>query len=297
MNLKPKEIVILSGKGGTGKTSLTASLATFIEKQVVLVDCDTDAANLHLLLKPKIQKQTPFIAGKLAKINPLKCNLCGLCIENCSFDAIQLKEVSEQKIIEIDPFACEGCGVCTHFCPHRAIEFTEQRCGISMFSSTKYGPMFHAHLDIGGENSGKLVALLKKEARDFAQKENFKYILVDGPPGLGCPVIASLSGSSFVLIITEPTCSGLHDFERILKLVRHFKLACGLIINKWDLNPKIASQIEEIAFKEKCNFFGLLPYSPDFTKAQIKGTPVVKISKYLSNMLEEIWLKIEKSLN
>ncbi|SDN32524.1 MinD superfamily P-loop ATPase, contains an inserted ferredoxin domain [Desulfonauticus submarinus] len=289
---KSKEIIVLSGKGGTGKTSITASLAALQKKQAVLADCDVDAANLHLLLNPSIKQKTPFVSGKLAKIRQEDCISCGLCLENCRFDAIIQQKLLDKVVFTVDPIECEGCGVCVHFCPAKAIDFDEQECGNWMISSTKYGPMVHAKLHIGAENSGKLVSLVRNEARKLAEENNIPYILVDGPPGIGCPVIASLTGSDFVLIITEPTLSGRHDFERILKLVKHFKLPSALLINKWDLNPEIAAQIEETAHEYGSIILDSIPYDPAFTKAQLSVKPVVEISPILKDKIEIIWEKI-----
>lgn len=289
---KSKEIIILSGKGGTGKTSITASLAALQKKQAVLADCDVDAANLHLLLNPSIKQKTPFVSGKLAKIRQEDCISCGLCLENCRFDAIIQQKLLDKVVFTVDPIECERCGVCVHFCPAKAIDFDEQECGNWMISSTKYGPMVHAKLHIGAENSGKLVSLVRNEARKLAEENNIPYILVDGPPGIGCPVIASLTGSDFVLIITEPTLSGRHDFERILKLVKHFKLPSALLINKWDLNPEIAAQIEETAHEYGSIILDSIPYDPAFTKAQLSVKPVVEISPILKDKIKIIWEKI-----
>ncbi|WP_456324545.1 ATP-binding protein [Desulfonauticus submarinus] len=289
---KSKEIIVLSGKGGTGKTSITASLAALQKKQAVLADCDVDAANLHLLLNPSIKQKTPFVSGKLAKIRQEDCISCGLCLENCRFDAIIQQKLLDKVVFTVDPIECEGCGVCVHFCPAKAIDFDEQKCGNWMISSTKYGPMVHAKLHIGAENSGKLVSLVRNEARKLAEENNIPYILVDGPPGIGCPVIASLTGSDFVLIITEPTLSGRHDFERILKLVKHFKLPSALLINKWDLNPEIAAQIEETAHEYGSIILDSIPYDPAFTKAQLSVKPVVEISPILKDKIKIIWEKI-----
>ncbi|MDQ7033184.1 MAG: ATP-binding protein [Desulfonauticus sp.] len=294
---KIKEIVILSGKGGTGKTSLTASFAALQKKQAVLADCDVDAANLYLLLHPNIQKKQPFVSGKLAQIRQDDCTACGLCQEYCRFDAVIKQSNPSRDTFRIDPIDCEGCGVCVHFCPVSAIDFKEQECGEIMFSSTQYGPMVHAKLHIGAENSGKLVSLVRKYAREVAKEKKLDYVIVDGPPGIGCPVIASLTGSSFVIVITEPTLSGLHDFERILQLINHFKIPSALLINKWDLNPEVASQIKELGQKQKCLLLDSIAYDQSFTEAQLKLQPVVEINKELHDRLELIWEKIIENIH
>jgi len=208
-----KEIVVLSGKGGTGKTSMVASFAALAQNKV-LADCDVDAADLHLLLKPKVKEEKEFWSGQVAFIDEDKCTECGLCQELCHFGAI--------KDFKVDPISCEGCGFCYQVCPVDAITMKDSMSGHSFISETKYGYLCHARLGIAQENSGKLVALVRQNAKLIAERENLDYIITDGPPGIGCPVISSLSGASLALLVTEPTLSGIHDLERVIGVCRHF---------------------------------------------------------------------------
>lgn len=288
-----KEIVVISGKGGTGKTSLTASLATlaFQTQPVVLVDCDVDAADLHLVLDPQIRETTPFSGGKVARLQSERCRSCGECLALCRFDAI--KEGPS-----IDPAACEGCGVCAHFCPHGAIAMEEALNGHWFHSETRFGPLFHARLGVAEENSGKLVSLIRKEARAFAKGTDKELILVDGPPGIGCPVIASLSGADQVLVVTEPTVSGIHDLKRVADLARHFRVKAGIVVNKADLNRGKVEEIHDFAQREGLEVLGEIPYDPMITKAQLAAKSVVEFSDAsespASRAIRGIWLRIMK---
>ncbi len=240
-----KEIAIISGKGGTGKTFFSSNFAVFLKNKVI-VDCDVDAANLHLLLPHKVEKKEKFFAGKKVFIDLEKCTGCGVCREVCPFDGV--KEFEGQ--FQIDEINCEGCLLCYHLCESRAIRLEDKLCGEFYISSTKYGPFVHAHLFPGEENSGKLVIKLKEVAREIAEKEGLDYLLIDGPPGVGCPVIATLTGSTHVVILTEPTPSGVHDLKRTLELVSRFDAKVSVVINKFDLNMKISEKIEK-EFKDK----------------------------------------------
>jgi MinD superfamily P-loop ATPase len=210
-----KQITVISGKGGTGKTTILASLAALV-KRAVLVDADVDAADLHLLLKPQVRRREPFVASQVALIDPEKCDPCGKCAEACRFEAI--------RDLQVDPISCEGCGVCFHVCPRGAILMKEVQSGEWFISQTRYGPMVHAKLGVAQENSGKLVTLVRKEAQRIAREGGYPLILIDGPPGIGCPVIASLGGVDAVLVVTEPSLSGIHDLERVLGVSRHFQV-------------------------------------------------------------------------
>lgn len=232
-----KEIVVLSGKGGTGKTTVTASLATLL-KDAVLTDCDVDAADLYLLLKPEIKESFEFRWSQKARINENKCGRCGKCEEVCRFNAI--------KNFKVNPIFCEGCRVCYNICPRKAIDMVDNLSGHWYISDTKYGPMVHARLGIAEENSGKLVLLVKKAAREIAERGRYKYVITDGPPGIGCPVISSLSGADVALIVTEPTAAGLHDLLRVLKLAENFKVTVKIVINKFDLEEEKSEEIEHI---------------------------------------------------
>ncbi|MBT3310572.1 MAG: P-loop NTPase [Desulfobacterales bacterium] len=281
-----KELVILSGKGGTGKTSLTAEFAA-ISNSRVLCDADVDAADLHLLMAPEIKLRADFKGGGLAFINQDKCIECRECIELCKFDAI-----SDDFIVsEID---CEGCGVCVDLCPEKAIEFPIQTCGEWYISETRFGPMAHAILGIAQENSGKLVALVRQEARKLAEKKGMNLILTDGPPGVGCPVIASIGGATAILIVTEPTVSGIHDMKRAIELAAHFKVPAMVCVNKYDLNPDQAKNIENLVEKQNLTFLGNIPFDPVFTKSMVQGKTIVEYEKDSSTLqvIKNIWEKI-----
>jgi MinD superfamily P-loop ATPase len=273
-----REIVVISGKGGTGKTSLVASFAALGRGQV-LADCDVDAADLHLVLGPSVQRRTRFTGGHYAVIRSADCTGCGLCLECCRFDAVTPACPPDGPLIcSIDPIACEGCGVCARVCPTGAIDFLERTCGEWFVSTTRYGPMVHARLDVGAENSGKLVTIVRQEARRLAGVEGRDLILVDGPPGIGCPVIASITGASLVLVVTEPTLSGEHDLERVLDLAAHFRLPAAVCVNKWDLNPAMRERIERRARDRDAMVAGRVRYDPAVTAAQVQGKAMVECS-------------------
>lgn len=271
-----QELVVISGKGGTGKTSLVASLAA-LAKRPVLADCDVDAADLHLVLEPKIKHAYEFSGGKTASIQTDKCISCGKCFQLCRFGAV-IRDESRTPVYSIDTNACEGCGVCSYFCPAKAIDFKPSVNGQWFISDTLYGPMVHARLGIAEENSGKMVSLVRSQAKMIAEKEKAEYILVDGPPGIGCPVIASLTGADTVLIVTEPTVSGQHDLERVMELVHHFKIPAFLCINKFDLNLELSEGIEKKAKAGGVRLAGRIRYDRSVTFAQIRKMPVVAIA-------------------
>ncbi len=263
-----KELLILSGKGGTGKTSLSAALATLLP-QPVLADCDVDAADLHLLLSPRLREEHEFWSGVEAEIDATRCTGCGTCAELCHFSAIELNDSAT-----IRPFSCEGCGVCARFCPEQAISLRQKRCGSWFLSDTDWGPMFHARLGIGEENSGKLVSLVKRQARATTERTAAQWLLVDGPPGIGCPVIAALSGADRVMLVTEPSLSGLHDLVRVADLARHFKVPAGVCINKWDLHPGVSAEIELVCQERGLELLGSIPYDRAAMDAVVHGRPV-----------------------
>jgi MinD superfamily P-loop ATPase len=264
-----KEIIVLSGKGGTGKTTVTASLAA-LAKDAVLTDCDVDAADLYLLLNPKIKDTFKFWGSQKARISEHKCIRCGKCETVCRFDAI--------KDFKVNPTFCEGCGVCYNICPEKAIDMVDTLSGHWYISDTRYGPMVHARLGIAEENSGKLVSLVKKTARDIAEREGYKYIITDGPPGIGCPVISTLSGADVALIVTEPTAAGLHDLERVLKLAENFKVTVKVVINKFDLAQEKSKEIEQYCIYKGIEVIGKIPFDEDVVKAISKGVPPVEYS-------------------
>ncbi len=290
-----KELVVISGKGGTGKTSIVASFAS-LAKNAVFADCDVDAADLHLVLEPKIKQKSNFSGGKRAVIIAEKCSGCGKCQELCRFDAIHLNgegnDVAD-KTFTVDPIACEGCKVCVEFCPVDAIEFNDSINGQWFISDTRFGPMVHAKLGIAEENSGKLVTLIRKEAKRIAVEEEKKLIIVDGSPGIGCPVIASITGADLVLIITEPTLSGKHDLDRVADLAASFGIPTLLCINKSDLNQEITAQVAEEAGDRGIKLAGKIRYDKAFTMAQImKATVIEYTGGWVSEEIKALWRNV-----
>ncbi|MFH0784942.1 MAG: ATP-binding protein [Pseudomonadota bacterium] len=284
-----REIVIISGKGGTGKTSLTAAFAA-LAKNSVLCDADVDAADLHLLMQPEVQQRADFMGGSKAIINPEICTSCGTCRDLCRFNAI-----TEQ--FQVDTIRCEGCGVCVDFCPVTAIEFPVQRCGEWYISNTRFGPMVHARLGIAEENSGKLVSLVRKEVRQLAEKKGADLIITDGPPGIGCPVIASIGGATALVIVVEPTVSGIHDMERVVDLAAHFKVPGMVVVNKFDLNVEMTETIEELARKHNIAVLGRVSFDPAFTRAMVEGKTLFEYGESTATwqQVRDIWTRIISS--
>ena len=283
-----KEIVVLSGKGGTGKTSIVASFAALAQSKV-LVDCDVDAADLHLLLNPKVKEEKEFWSGQIAFIDKEKCTECGLCQELCRFGAI--------KDFEVDPLSCEGCGFCYQVCPADAITMKDSMSGHSFISETKYGYLCHARLGIAQENSGKLVALVRQNAKLIAERENLDYIITDGPPGIGCPVISSLSGASLALLVTEPTLSGIHDLERVIGVCRHFGIPVLVCVNKYDLNEGNTYRIESYCANEGIEVAARISFDNAITEAIVQGLPVVEYSNNkVTQQIKELWQIISTKL-
>ena len=295
-----KELVVISGKGGTGKTSIVASFAALAEK-VVLADCDVDAADLHLVLEPKIVRRESFSGGKRARIKSGHCTACGKCEELCRFDAIYFDGPGNGKMdktFRIDPIACEGCGVCAWFCAENAVEFAPAVNGEWYVSDTRHGPMVHAKLGIAEENSGKLVSTVRKEAGAIAQQRGLGLVLIDGSPGIGCPVIASITGADLVLIVTEPTLSGLHDLGRVADVARHFEIPGMVCVNKWDLNPDMASEIERQAKDRGLTVAGRVRYDRAVTEAQIRKQSVVEYqSDGCAEDIRDVWARVENNLS
>lgn len=289
-----KELVVISGKGGTGKTSITASFAVMADHPVV-ADCDVDAADLHLVLSPEVKEQHEFWSGREAVIRQDDCNGCGICLAYCRYDAVKMKSASDdsgKQIFMIDPVSCEGCGVCVRFCPEKSIDFPERLCGQWMISETRCGPMVHARLGIAAENSGKLVSVVRREARRIAEENRHELIIVDGPPGIGCPVIASVTGATMVLIVTEPTVSGEHDLERVLSLTHYFNIQAAICVNKWDLNPEMTERIEEKARRTGSCIAGRIRYDNGITLAQLQGRSVVESEAPCVKDIYNIWNNI-----
>ena len=285
-----KELIVISGKGGTGKTSLLGAFAS-LAKDKVLCDADVDAADLYLILEPDIKERQDFQEGHKAIINLDKCTECGLCRELCRFNAISPEFI-------VDPIDCEGCGVCVYFCPEDAIDFPIKTCGELFISETRCGPMVHARLGIAEDNSGKLVTLTRKQAKELAKKRNLNLILTDGPPGLACPVIASITGATGVLIVTEPTLSGHHDMDRVVELANHFQIPAYVCVNKFDLNPKMTETIEAYARDKGLPIMGRIPFDPLFTKAMVQKQTIIEYdgSSEAAKAVEEIWERLISSL-
>ncbi len=281
-----REIVVLSGKGGTGKTSLVGSLAA-LAKGKVLADCDVDAADLHLLLKPTVNQENDFWSGQLAQIDEAKCTECGLCQDLCRFEAV--------RDYKVNPIACEGCGFCAHICPMDAITMKENMSGHWFVSDTRYGPLVHARLGIAQENSGKLVAQVRQEARRITEERGFDCIISDGPPGIGCPVISSLSGASLALMVAEPTLSGIHDLERVLGVSRHFSVPATVAINKYDLNEENSRRIEDYCKSQGIGVAAKIPFDNVVTEAIVRGLPVVEYADgAVSREIEGLWEAISR---
>ncbi len=281
-----KQIVVVSGKGGTGKTVITAALAS-LAKNKVMADCDVDAADLHLLLQPAIKERHDFKSGLSALLNKDICVKCGKCIKVCRFGAI-----NEELLI--DGIACEGCAFCSHICPVGAVKIKENIAGEWFISETRCGPMVHAKLGIAEENSGKLVSLVRKQAKELAEKENCDWVIVDGAPGIGCPVIASLSGIDCALVVTEPTLSGLHDASRVIEVAKHFNVSCRLVINKYDLNPKMSEKIEEYCLKNSVPLIGKIKFDKTVVEAMVEGKTIIEHKNTLvKKEIFAIWEKLQ----
>ncbi len=280
-----KELTIISGKGGTGKTSLTAAFAGLAESKV-MVDADVDAADMDLILTPTILQEEEFKGGHYAVIRPDLCTQCGECRERCQFGAI-----SEEFVV--DKIDCEGCGVCVYFCPAEAIEFPQRTCGKWYISDTRHGPMIHAKLGIAEENSGLLVSLLRQQAKQMAEARGLEKIIVDGPPGIGCPVIASVTNSNGVLIVTEPTLSGIHDMQRVRELAQFLNVPAMLCINKYDLNPGMAEKMQEYAKNHQMRYVGAIPYDRDMTKAMVEQKTLLEYSDgKAAQAVKTIWEEV-----
>lgn len=288
-----KEIVVISGKGGTGKTSITASFAALSAQKAVMADCDVDAADLHLILNPVIRSRSDFRSGHKADIRKESCISCGKCANLCRFDAIGLKNVNGNQFFSIDPVACEGCGVCVRFCPVRAIDFPEEVCGEWYVSDTRFGTMVHAKLAVAAENSGKLVTLVRNEAKRIAKEKQSDFVIIDGSPGIGCPVIASLTAANMALIVTEPTVSGEHDMQRIIGLTRQLGVSAMVCVNKWDINSEKTEKILAFAQSQNVKSAGLVRYDKVATAAQRAGKSIVEFTDDgMANDIRKIWESI-----
>ncbi len=284
-----KQLTVISGKGGTGKTSITAAFAS-LAKNAVFADCDVDAADLHLILKPNVKKTIGFQGLKIASVNKEICNECKKCYEHCRFDAID-------EDINIIKESCEGCGVCEYVCPENAISMVDRDSGFSYISETRFGPMAHAMLKTAEEASGKLVTVVRNNAKTLAEEKKKGLIVIDGPPGIGCPVIASISGVDLVLIVTEPTLSAIHDLERILGVAYHFNIPAVVCINKYDINLNNTEKIEQYCKSYNIDVVGKLPYDTVVTEAMIQQKNVIEYSNSnFSHMIIDMWNTLEARL-
>ncbi len=284
-----KQIVVISGKGGTGKTVLTGAFAA-LAKNKVMADCDVDAADLHLLLKPRIKERHIFKSGVTAFINKELCTQCGKCREICRFDAIN-------KNFIVDPISCEGCAFCSFVCPVKAIKMGENTSGEWFISDTRFGPLVHAKLGIAEENSGKLVAQVRQKAKEIAESENLDWIIIDGSPGIGCSVIASITGVNCALVVTEPTLSGLHDADRVIRVAAHFNVPVKLIVNKYDLNEEITEKIKKYCQNNSIPLVGKIGFDELIVRAMVKGKSIIEYSDgETKEKITEIWNKLQKEV-
>jgi len=277
-----KQIVVISGKGGTGKTVVTGSLAA-LARNKIMVDCDVDAADLHLLLHPTVKERHEFRSGQTAVINEKLCKKCGECISVCRFGAIKPD-------FSIESFSCEGCALCSHICPNGAIHMEENTAGEWFVSDTRYGPFVHAKLGIAEENSGKLVAKIRQIAKELAEKQALDYVIIDGPPGIGCPVIASLSGVDCALIVTEPTLSGLHDARRVIEVAKHFNIPVKLVVNKYDLNTAVTEKIEAFCRDQEIPVIGKISFDKTVVEALVEGKTIIDYATcQAADEVKDIW--------
>ena len=289
------ELVVASGKGGTGKTSLTGALADLVDP-AVLVDCDVDAADLHLIIPHEVLEEQDFSSSHRAVIDMEACTACSICLESCRFNAIKMiadPEARWRVRYTVDPSACEGCGLCVHLCPEETIRFEEVVSGRWFRSKSKTGPFFHARLGIAQSNSGRLVSLLRQKSRETAKELGIDTILTDGPPGIGCPAIATLTDASYLLIVTEPSLSAIHDMERLADLADHFAIPTGICINKFDICEEISLKVERFAAERHLPVHGRFPYDPAFTEAQLRGRSYVSsASPEGIEMIRKLWKSV-----
>jgi MinD superfamily P-loop ATPase len=284
------EILVISGKGGTGKTSLVGTFA-HLAQDPVICDLDVDTPDLHLLLNPKVERTEEFFSGHQAVIDPRRCTSCGLCQQMCRYQAITNR--GQELTPTVDEHGCEGCKVCVQFCPAQAIKFPKKHCGHWFISRTRFGPLVHAQLFPGQENSGRLVSLLRQQAKDLARRQARNLILCDGAPGIGCPVISSLTGVNLSVIVIEPTPSGRHDLERVIELCAHFRVPAAVIINRYDLNDVMCSQIESVCVRNKLPLLAKIPHDSTFVQAMLAGRVVTEQEKSdLSDIIENGWRAI-----
>lgn len=296
-----KQLVVLSGKGGTGKTTVAAALAPLAARElsVVLADADVDASNLQLLLAPTVCEENPFMAGEVGVIDPELCEGCGICMDACRFDAIESPaDAGPTGVCHIDPIACEGCAACRYACPMGSIRMEPVQSGLWFRSVTRFGPLFHARLFAGQENSGKLVTAVKQRACELAADRGAALVLVDGPPGIGCPVISAISGADLALIVAESTVSGEHDLERVLGVAEHFGVPSAVVINKADLNPARAEAIDAFCKAREVAVLGRIPYDPVVTESIVQRLPLTEFcDNALTETLVRTWHRLRDLLH
>ncbi len=290
-----KQIVILSGKGGTGKTFVSASLACLAEN-AVCADCDVDAANLHLLLEPEVRETHEFKGGRIAELNADACTGCGVCVEHCRFDALGMVPAGPQTTVaEVDPVACEGCGVCGLVCPTEAFSFRTSDAGRWYVSDTQYGPMVHAHLFAGEENSGKLVQQVRASARTVGEERRKDWVVIDGPPGTGCAVMSAMTGVDMVVLVTEPTTAGVHDVKRVIEVALHFGIPVGMVINKSSINPEMADELRSFATEKKIRYLGDIPYDKRIVDSVADLKPYAcNFDDDIADRLKSVWKNINE---
>ncbi len=284
-----KEIVVISGKGGTGKTVITGAFAS-LARDKVIADCDVDAADLHLLLNPEIEESHIFKSGLTAFTNREYCESCGACSIVCRFEAVR-------RDFSIDPIACEGCAFCSFVCPKEAIKMRTNTSGKWFISQTRFGPLVHARLGIAEENSGKLVSLVREKAKEIAKEKGYRWVIIDGSPGIGCPVIASITGVDCAVVVIEPTLSGIHDAERVIDVARHFNVLVKVIINKYDLNCDITKKIEQWSRDRDVQILGEIIFSKSVVRSVVEGKTIIEYSNNkVTGTLRDIWKVLEEEL-
>ncbi|MEN8117977.1 MAG: P-loop NTPase [Bacteroidota bacterium] len=288
-----KEITILSGKGGAGKTSVAAAIAS-VAQNAVFCDNDVDAADLHLIFNPEIKESYDFDSGSVAVINPEVCTNCGLCEEHCRFDAIHPNSSGQ---LEVNPFQCEGCRLCERICPENAIESVHNNNNHWFVSETRFGQLVHAKMGPGEENSGKLVTEVRRKAKEIATETNADFIINDGPPGIGCSAIASITGADAVLLVIEPTLSGLHDAQRLVELVNSFNIPMFAVINKFDINYDISKKVEDYLAENEIEILGRLPFDSKMVESMVHEKTIIEYAPddNISKELQIVWNKITNS--
>jgi MinD superfamily P-loop ATPase len=291
--MKTKQIAIISGKGGTGKTTLAGSLSVLFDNHII-ADCDVDSSNMHLILKPKIKETIQYKAGHKAEILESKCIGCGKCQQVCRYDAIHKRGTDKYSV---DPFACEGCKACVLVCPTKAVDFVLNHPGDYFISDTKYGPFVHAELKPGEEMSGGLVAQVRKQALKMAVDKRKAYVIIDGAPGIGCPATSSLTGTDYAILVTEPTVSGIHDMERMMEVIKHFKIPFSVVINRYDMNEEKSKEIEALCEKENIRVLGKISFDEKVNAANSNEMPVVEVQdSRAAEAIQSIFKKLRNEI-